>query len=96
MFCFNLKPSHHLIHGSPFERERTEPQRTPQAIGGLLLIVVRLAPRPPAAASSNPIKKEKSLMRIRSAVMITKPTDSPNGAVVKPVFVTGIIYRIGR
>jgi hypothetical protein len=34
--------------------------------------------------------------QIALAAIITKPTDSPNGAVVKPVFGTGIIYRIGR
>lgn len=33
---------------------------------------------------------------IACAVKITKPTADSNSAVVKPVFVTGIIYRIGR
>jgi hypothetical protein len=34
--------------------------------------------------------------QIAGAVKITKPTGDPNSAAVKPVFITGIIYRIGR
>jgi hypothetical protein len=34
--------------------------------------------------------------QIAGAVKITKPTGDPNSAVVKPVFITGIIYRIGK
>jgi hypothetical protein len=34
--------------------------------------------------------------QIAAAVKLTKPTGDPNSAVVKPVFITGLIYRIGR
>jgi hypothetical protein len=34
--------------------------------------------------------------QIAGAVKITKPTGDPNSATVKPVFITGIIYRIGK
>jgi hypothetical protein len=34
--------------------------------------------------------------QIAGAVKITKPTGDTNSAAVKPVFITGIIYRIGR
>jgi hypothetical protein len=34
--------------------------------------------------------------QIAGAVKITKLTGDPNSAVVKPVFITGVIYRIGK
>ena len=34
--------------------------------------------------------------QIAGAVKIAKPTGDPNSAAVKPVFIIGIIYRIGK